>query len=280
MTWIVGAGVPLLGYAVAISDIRVTYGGLERDCLQKIYQVGQYLAAGFAGSVQIGFEMIRSLQKGLKVEDLSLAWDVTVIAEEWPVAARKIFRKYPADIQRLRSQLILIGVHPTEEVGTPGRGRPYIYSFSCPDFEPVQAKPYEVLSIGSGSDVAPYRDLLTRYSSDAEFRTLLMHGESMPGGTATMFASNATSVLKRTPTPGISQHLHLCIVRRGEVQIWPNDHSCSGRWEAWPLGPPDGSPKNVHEEMKTFRMPRVATTFEELCQMLDGDIGAAKNSIA
>jgi hypothetical protein len=126
----------------------------EKDCLQKIYPVGQYLAAGFAGSVQIGFEMIRSLKKGLRLEDPSLAWDPTVIAQEWPMTARKIFQKYPGATQEHGCQLILLGVHSTEDVGIPGMGRAYIYSFSWPHFEPVLAKPYEVLSIGSVSGTA------------------------------------------------------------------------------------------------------------------------------
>ena len=170
MTWVISAGVPLLGYAVAISDIRVTLGQQEKDCLQKIYQVGPYLAAGFAGSVQIGFEMIRSLQKGLRLEDPSLAWDPTQIAEQWPATARKIFAKYPASVQRHGSQLILLGAHPTEDAGVHGGGRPHIYSFSWPQFELVKAGVYEVSSIGSGTNIAPYRDLLRRYSSDNDFR--------------------------------------------------------------------------------------------------------------
>jgi hypothetical protein len=242
MTWVIATGVPICGYAVAISDIRVTIGEREKDCLQKIYPVGQFLAAGFAGAVQIGFEMIRSLQKGLKLEDRSLAWNPTVIAEEWPITARKIFQKYPDTTQQHGCQLILLGAHPTEDVGIPGVGRPCIYSFSAPGFEPVHAKPYEVMSIGSGSGVAPYRELLERHLTDHKWRSMLMMGESMPGGMATMLASSVTAVLKRHPQPGISPHLHLCIVRRGEVQIWPNDHSHSGRWEAYSLGPPDKNP--------------------------------------
>lgn len=271
MTWIVGAGVPFLGYAVAISDIRVTFGNEERDCLQKIYQVGHYLAAGFAGSVEIGFEMIRSLQEGLKVEDPSLAWDPAFVVQEWPATARKIFKKYPAATQGLGAQLILLGSHPTEDIGIPGKGRPYIYSFSWPEFEPIQAEPYEVLSIGSGSSVAPYCELLKRYSSDHDFRSLLVRGESMPGGTATMLGSYVTSVLKRNPTPGVSQHLHLCVARRSDIQIWSNDHSQAGRWETWSLGPPSGQSHEMNARTDNFRMPRVATTFEELRAMLNGE---------
>jgi hypothetical protein len=102
----------------------------------------------------------------------------------------------------------------------------------------------------------------------------------MPGGTATMFGGYVTRVLKKNPAPGISQHLHLCIARRGEIQIWPNDHSHTGRWEAWSLGPPNNSPEADHADMNTFRMPRVATSFDELCRMLDGGPTAAHNSAA
>jgi hypothetical protein len=283
MTWIIATNLPFLGYAVAISDVRVTFGERgalkERDCLQKIYPVGQYLAAGFAGAVEVGFEMIRSLQKGLVLDDPSLSWDPTVIAEQWPVTAQKIFQKYPLTTQRDGCQMILVGAHPTEDVGIPEISRTYVYSFSHPNFDPVQAKPYEVLSIGSGSGVPPYVKLLERYSQDPEFRTLLMRGESMPGGMATMLASSVTTVLKRNPEPGISQHLHLCTVKRGKVEIWPNDHSHTGRWEVYSLGAPDND-STTRPEMNNFTMPHVATTYKELCELLFGGSGAVGIAIA
>src|SRR6267154_259458 len=121
MTWMIATNV-LLGYAVGISDIRVTFGPpesrQERDCLQKIYSVGQDLAAGFAGSVEIGFAMISSLQRALRLEDKSLACDPKSIAEQWPPHARRIFSSFPLAQQRLGSQLILMGANPTQ--GTHG----------------------------------------------------------------------------------------------------------------------------------------------------------------
>lgn len=52
----------MTGYAFGLSDVRVTFADKnEKDCLQDINPVGQYLAAAFAGSVQIGFRMIESL---------------------------------------------------------------------------------------------------------------------------------------------------------------------------------------------------------------------------
>jgi hypothetical protein len=66
MTWIVGAAPPI-GYAVGISDIRVTFSDAsERDCLQKIYPISPFIAAGFAGSVRIGFAIVDTLRLQLK----------------------------------------------------------------------------------------------------------------------------------------------------------------------------------------------------------------------
>lgn len=63
MTWIVG-GAPPFGWAVGLSDIRVSFSdGTELDCLRKIYPVGRFITAGFAGSVAIGFAMIQRLSE-------------------------------------------------------------------------------------------------------------------------------------------------------------------------------------------------------------------------
>ncbi len=283
MTWVIATNV-ILGYAVGISDIRVTFGPpdkrQERDCLQKIYPVGQDLAVGFAGSVEIGFAMVSSLQNALKLEDQSLAWDPKSIAEQWPPHARRIFSSYPLAQQKLGSQLILIGANPTESTpGTPTM-RTCAYSFSWPEFEPVQARPHEVLSIGSGSDVRPYRQLLERYSHDHEFRNVLLMGESMVGGAATMFESYVGKVVRDNPRPGVSPHLHLCLVRSGEVDVWSNDHSYKGRWRTHSLGPPAKNPPPDFADMEKFRMPIVATSFDDLCQMLGGDAALGRTSVA
>ena len=279
MTWVIGTNL-IFGYAAAISDIRVTFTDSsgqrqERDCLQKIYPVGQYLAAGFAGSVKIGFEMIRSLQKGLRVDNPDLAWDPTVIAETWPDTARKICQKHESLAQAGGSQLLLLGAHPTENVGMPGVMRTYVYSFSWPGCEPIQAQPHEVLSIGSGTGVRPYREMLQRYLTDVHWRTMLMHGESIPGGTASMLASSVTKVIQDNPRPGISPHLHLCLVRAGEVNVWTNNHAHKGPWKAFFLGPPSVNPPGDLDDMERFAMPKVATTYDELEQMLSSEAATA-----
>jgi len=61
MTWIVGTPT-MFGYSFGISDVRVTLrDGVEVDCLRKIHNVGRFIAAGFAGSVKIGFAMVDEL---------------------------------------------------------------------------------------------------------------------------------------------------------------------------------------------------------------------------
>lgn len=91
MTWIVGAPT-IFGYGFGISDVRVTFGdGTERDCLQKVHQVGQFIAGGFAGSVRIGFAMLETLAALLHTDNKESAWDPKAVAEWWPQDARDIF---------------------------------------------------------------------------------------------------------------------------------------------------------------------------------------------
>jgi len=59
------------------------------------------LAAGFAGAVEIGFDIIRSLQDAIRVDnDPSLAWNPTEIAEKLPTNLQQIFQKYSAAMQQ------------------------------------------------------------------------------------------------------------------------------------------------------------------------------------
>ena len=67
--------------------IRVTLGdGTEADCLQKIYPVARWVAAGFSGSVQIGFALIDSLSRWGNAIEEPYAMVPAVLAREWPFA--------------------------------------------------------------------------------------------------------------------------------------------------------------------------------------------------
>ena len=62
MTCVVAAST-IWGYGALYSDVQVTLSdGSTRDMLRKAYPVANVIAAGFAGSVRIGFSLIQSLE--------------------------------------------------------------------------------------------------------------------------------------------------------------------------------------------------------------------------
>ncbi len=220
MTWIVGAAAPA-GYAVGISDIRVTFSdGSERDCLQKIYPMARFIAAGFAGSVRIGFEMLNGLAFQLRGAPENMAF-------------------------------LLLGTHPTDDVGIPGMARCSVHILRSPEFVPVLARIGEVVSIGSGSGFPPYQEALASLSANP---MSLLHGEMMGiGGSSLILSMVIQKTIEKNPVLGISPHAHICLVYRGFVGVNTNDEK---------IYPQTG-------EMIEFRMPKVATTWNEFVSMAD-----------
>ena len=120
MTWIVGASVAI-GYAVGVSDIRVRLRtGQERDMLQKLYPMARFVAAGFAGSVRIGFSMLKELADQLPRIPEDHSFVPQTVAEILSPLAKDIFRNSALEERALRSDLMLLGAHPTITVGIPG----------------------------------------------------------------------------------------------------------------------------------------------------------------
>ena len=110
MTWIVGTLTPF-GLGIVASDIRVTLGNkTEIDCLQKIYQVGGGLLAGFSGSVKIGFLLKQALDKESALLPKDKAWDLSIISNTWwPDIARDIYSKESEIQKNLGCRMILVG---------------------------------------------------------------------------------------------------------------------------------------------------------------------------
>jgi hypothetical protein len=224
MTWIVGTPTPF-GHAVALSDIKVTLGdNSECDCLQKIYPVGRFLALGFAGSVQIGFDMVACLSRLLYHPNASLAWEPQAVAGWWPQHARGIFGSAAKEEQDSDSQLMLLGVHPTEHLGNPEWPKASVHRFSAPDFEPVAAACREVVCIGLGTEVGEYAALLSSLSGSLDVLKF-----EMVGGVALGLEAILTKTLQRWPRPGVSRHLHVCQVWRGGISLKTNDHDAYDR---------------------------------------------------
>jgi hypothetical protein len=146
-----------------LSDIQVTLSdGRRIDVLRKTYPVGPFIAMGFAGSVRLGFELVESMARHLRVPQdapRNVAWVPQLAAQTWQVEAQRVFASAPPAEQELGSQTLLVGVHPTEDIGIPGQARAYVIRMVSPSFAPgfSPRRLVSVLSIGSGSRVWEYR---------------------------------------------------------------------------------------------------------------------------
>lgn len=292
MTWIVGTPT-MFGYAFGISDVRVTLAdGREFDCLQKIYNVGQFVAAGFAGSVSIGFAMIEELASLLHLEDRSRAWELDVVAQWWPDDARRVFEAFPEQERRLQSDLILLSVHPQEYRGEHEWPRAFVYIFRSPDFA-AQEVPVHVLgSIGSGSAYDKCKKVIDEFSANHERRFAYMKGEQgVPGGMATRLGHDLTELLIRNRVVGVSPHLLYSWVYRGRVIIRPNDHVRVGPWTMHEIGsginregenpiPTEMERLTLDEGAAPFQMPELASSVDELNRRLVEVGGCSAGSIA
>jgi hypothetical protein len=257
MTWIVGAAAST-GYAVGVSDIRVSFGnGQELDCLQKLYPMARFIAAGFAGSVEIGFRMLDGLAYQLRDAPNDQAFLPQEVVDCFSPLAKDIFKGAPAASRDLGSQLILLGAHPTEDLGIPGWTRCSVHILKSPDFVPESSSIGQVVSIGSGSQIVTYREALASMSADP-FSLIKMDTTGV-GASSLILSMVIQKTVERNPAKGISCHAHICIVRRGSVNIQPNDED---------VYPPNG-------EKIEFRMPPVATTWDEFIVRL---ASAGRNS--
>ena len=250
MTWVIGRAVPF-GYAVGLSDIRVTLKNgteiTEIDCLQKIYKVGNQMVLGFAGSVAIGLENVAQLSEALDVPERDGTWDSCYVAEMLPIGARKLFNSFGRVEQECGCELILLGAHPTENDGVAPKC--YIYRFYAPEFEPIKSDRDEIVSIGSGSVNNYYVEALKKLSNNYESYKLEL---GSVGSSSFGLMLSISSMLRKLPVPGISRHLHICIVRRDSVKLGTNN-----------IETPDKPDIN-------FVMPPVAKNMEELKQIIKG----------
>lgn len=255
MTWIV-AQPHTFGYATAVSDIRVTFSdGSERDCLQKIYDVGPTIMLGFAGSVAIGFAMVERLAELLQVDDPELGWEPDIVAQWWPTDARDVFESFPESERDSESHLIMIGAHPNQNIGDSDWPRCYAYRFRSPDFVAEEAQLREAIAIGCGEDVEEYRRLLGEIPNDF---TLLKFEIGNPGGAAHGLMSWITDAIEREPVQGISPNLQICILRRQQIILGNNNRE----WF-------DAAGKPTTKRLN-LKMPEIARSPAEFEQILCG----------
>ena len=271
----------MFGYSFGISDVRVTLGdGSEIDCLQKIYQIGRHIAAGFAGSVKIGFAMIDELRRLSDFEDPLIACDPDAVLQQWPIAARAVFGGFGPEEQAGHSHLMLLMIHPLAHGGNPNWPQSSVCVFRSPDFEPEIVTTNMLGSIGSGIAYEPCREIIESFgAADFKRREIYMKGEmGTQGGMASIIGSTLTGILKDVQPRGVSAHLHYCWVYRGRTIIKTNNHAQKGRWTIEGLGsginaPEDHTDKSaeyaaMENGSSHFSMPRLAETWEELVSLL------------
>ncbi len=245
MTWIVGT-VPPFGYSILVSDIRVSWSnGTERDCLQKIYNLGNDYLCGFAGSVRTGFGLLNILSHQLPSK---VARGPVYLAQDWiPSLCRRVFAKAPTVEKKAGCQLIVAAAHPTENLGDALWSRTFVWTFTYPDFAAVTAGPKDVLGIGNGSKVAAYVSALAAARNESFFLKLITHGE---GAQTNYLAGKMHKLVLKASTKGVSPYMQAAYVTRGQAMFRNYDYT---HFEA------DGRVEQV-------RVPPVATSYSEFSE--------------
>lgn len=225
MTWVCGAST-IFGYGALYSDVRVTFAnGAARDLIQKAYPVGNFVAAGFAGSVRIGFALLESLTDYLELpaEELqTVAWEPPWISSSWAPIAKSLFDNATEEEKALGSRLLMVGAAPDENCGL--GSKIYFTRFASPDFRPcLMSRAIKVCSIGTGAGIREYK---LRLKPHFRLSAGINRAEvGQPGGWARQLGSSISRVLTDHPNSGISEHVHILIVRRGSISVETNDRN-------------------------------------------------------
>lgn len=251
MTWVIGAA-SILSTGAIISDIRVRFkSGHSGDLLQKAYPVGNYMAAGFAGSVKIGFQLIEDLKNTMTVSgiDGGYAFEPAQVAHAWSARAREIFAHAAEEEKQNGAQIILVGASPTENMGVADYPRIYLIRFTAPHFVPGFIKRgLRMCSIGSGAGVNQYKQALRplfRFGSGIHQAHMLGLHEW-----ASTLAFSTTVAVRDFPYTGISENFHVVGIRLGEMVVVSNDMT------TYPL---DAPPIEL-------KMPQIAHSWQEFCE--------------
>ncbi|AWO88246.1 hypothetical protein ABIE85_007117 [Bradyrhizobium diazoefficiens] len=266
MTWIIGAS-SLLGYGVMLSDVRVTFpNGSTADMLRKAFPISPYIAAGFAGSVYIGYRLLSSLHQFLFIPPSApdqVAWQPEWVAEHWAPEARKIFSSCPISEQKLGVRFLMVGVSPDQDMGAPEIPRVYLIRFSGPHFVPgYMRKGLNVVHIGSGSNVKRYtRAFREHFRFGASSLRAEIGGQN---SWAQMLGTTADLITGEHPVQGVSPHMHVIVCRLGDFAEGTNNRRTYI---------PNAS------EPVSFEMPKVASSYGEFLEMCRDRVVGAEGAV-
>jgi len=251
MTWVCAAST-IFGYGALYADVQVTFrDGRTQDLVQKAYPLGNFVAAGFAGSVHIGFMLLEGLSDYLALpsDDLkTMACDPRWVSANWAPLARSLYDQAPEGEKLLGSRILMVGVSPSEPCGL--GAKVYFTRFASPDFRPcLMSRAIKTCSIGSGAGMNVYKQRLKPH-----FRlTDRIHQAEVgqEGGWARQIGFSISRALSDHPRSGISRHMHILMIRRGSILVETNDENIYHR---------DGSRLEI-------RMPVVARGYAEFQAM-------------
>jgi hypothetical protein len=255
MTWVIGSPTSF-GYVMGLADVQVSWGktGPFHDCLRKVYEVAPFIAAGFSGSVRLGFALLNDLVRFLSPPpELGESWIPRWVALKWHRRARRLFRNAPESERRLGSSIMLMGVRPQDSSGCLGGGRPDVVVMAAKrDFEPKYVGLGCVDSIGSGNHVELYMEALGVLQSRPLPRMQAEVG--CPGGMGHFWAHSLARILRENPSPGISQNVHRIFVWRNRVQIEPLDMT----------------KYTVDGKKIEYKMPQIASGWKQFVEFANG----------
>ncbi|MBA4420561.1 MAG: hypothetical protein C0391_05390 [Anaerolinea sp.] len=221
MTWVIGRP-GIFGYALGISDIRVTLSdGSTHDCLQKIYQISPLMVIGFAGSVKIGFEIVNQFILGIRKSSEEQSFDPRFvdpifIAKQSTGGLSLLFNSFEEREKNARSEILLIGVHPTINDGAAPWAKAFVVKFVSPDFKPHIYTSNSIVPIGSGANIPLFNKELDNLQKDIR----LLESETMiQEGSGLLLANQISEVIKKNPQDSISDLLQICIVKRDGIRM-------------------------------------------------------------
>ena len=209
------AGFPTGG--VLLSDVRVTFVDPRTRCVvatvdgvQKVHPVAQNLAVAFAGSVVAGFTLVEDLARSLSGIEPGHVWSPAPFANQWQRRLRGIWGQLPRNVRDAGCKLLLVGARPA--TGTPfALAHSDAYRFAAPDFELVRLPRGQATSIGSGAEVAAYRDMIETFAD--EWHELAQFAlQPFPGGPGGPMSVVLGELIRDNPELTVSTQLVFCLV--------------------------------------------------------------------
>jgi hypothetical protein len=254
VTWIIG--IPCGGLAIGLADTRVSRGhqALSNFGVKKLHQVGAHMAAGFSGSIELGFRMVGEMANYVSSVGGDPGADLSEWLSKWALA---VGDRYKPDSEGWGARLVVLATSPSTKFGPPSIATGLFLSqgsiVRTPDLGErtfdVQPIPFmEARAIGSGSGVEAYMEVLSGVAKMETLAQLVNMHRALPGtAPALVIAFHLSRILETSIEPSVSQDLHLCVVDGRGITVQTN------------------------EEMSGRTMGPIATTWPEVVSLANAD---------